>query len=77
MVEAQVVAMGTSKVTNRLFNVAIAADHPTACVGPPLGRLIAQSTFHHFVDYNWDISKDGPSFVEEPPGNGMVDCPKR
>ena len=76
MAEAQIVAMGTSKVTQRLFNLAIAADHPTDCIGNPPGRVVAQSTFHHFVNYNWDVSKGCPSFVEEIPGSGMVDCPQ-
>ncbi|NEO74646.1 MAG: hypothetical protein F6K52_35625 [Moorea sp. SIO3H5] len=31
---------------------------------------------YHFVDYNWDISKGCPSFVDEPPGTGMMDCPQ-
>jgi hypothetical protein len=43
--------------------------------GKQLGRVVAQSTFHHFVDYNWDIEKGCPSFVSEPPGNGMKENP--
>jgi hypothetical protein len=37
--------------------------------GNQQGRAIAESSFHHFVDYNWDTSKGCPSFVEEPPGS--------
>jgi hypothetical protein len=37
---------------------------------------VAQSTFHHFCDYNWDIRAGCPSFVEEPPGDGMVHHPE-
>jgi len=30
------------------------------------GRAVVQSSFHHFADYNWDISSGAPSFVVEP-----------
>jgi hypothetical protein len=40
------------------------------------GRAVAESTFHHFVDYNWDIETGCPSFVEERPGNGMKENPQ-
>ena len=76
MEQAQTVAMGTSKTTQRMFNLAIAADHPLDANGQSLGRIVAQSTFHHFVDYNWDISKGCPSFVEEPPSTGMAENPQ-
>jgi hypothetical protein len=35
------------------------------------GRVIAQSTFHHFADYNWSVANGCPSFVTEPAGDGM------
>jgi len=36
------------------------------------GRVVAQSTFHHFVvDYNIDPDQGCPSFVDEPPGQGI------
>lgn len=40
-----------------------------------LGGAIAQSTFHHFADYNWDPRTGCPGFVSEPPGSGMVTNP--
>lgn len=64
---ARVIASGTSKVTGRRFNIAVAFE-PGATGGP----AIAQSTFHHFVDYNWDTRSGKPSFVEEPPGDGLA-----
>ncbi len=74
---AEVVAMGRSKVTGREFNLVVASDRTLdATTGTRLGRTVAQSTFHHFVDYNWDISKGCPTFVEEPPGTGMTDHPQ-
>jgi hypothetical protein len=33
------------------------------------GRAVAQSTFHHFADYNWDTRLGAPSFVDEPPSD--------
>ena len=36
--------------------------------GRPIGRAIAESTFHHFADYNWNLDCGAPSFVAEPPG---------
>jgi hypothetical protein len=48
------------------------AFEPGAAVGP----AIAQSTFHHFADYNWDINSGAPSFVDEPPGDSMARQPQ-
>lgn len=68
---ARVIATGTSKVTGRQFNIAVAFD-PGAAGGP----AIAQSTFHHFVDYNWDTRSGAPSFVSEPPGDALSRAPE-
>jgi hypothetical protein len=73
---ARVIATGVSKLSGKAFNVAIASEHTRDPSGFTLGRMVAQSTFHHFVDYNWDISKGCPTFVEEPPGNGMATHPQ-
>jgi hypothetical protein len=68
---ARVIATGISKVSGRAFNIAVAfeASHRG-------GRAIAQSTFHHFADYNWNTQAGAPSFVTEPPGRGMQTEPK-
>jgi hypothetical protein len=63
---ARVIATGVSKVTGHTFNIAVAFES-----SPRGGRAIAQSTFHHFADYNWDTRAGAPSFVTEPPGHGM------
>ncbi|MBV9572256.1 MAG: hypothetical protein JO056_13535 [Alphaproteobacteria bacterium] len=68
---ARVIATGRSKVTGAVFNIAVVFE-PDRENGP----AIAQSTFHHFADYNWDLSTGAPSFVTEPPGNGMVETPE-
>ncbi|MEO1403448.1 MAG: hypothetical protein AAFV72_19675 [Cyanobacteria bacterium J06635_1] len=72
---AKVIAAGKSKVTGRDFNLVVAADRAQDTAGHTLGRVVAQSTFHHFVDYNWDIDQGCPSFVEEPPGTAIKDNP--
>jgi hypothetical protein len=64
---ARVIATGTSKATGRSFNLAVAFEaHGNH------GRAIAQSTFHHFADYNWDPRLGAPSFVDEPPGDAIL-----
>jgi hypothetical protein len=68
---ARVIATGTSKVTGRRFNIAVAFE-PSADGGPAL----AESTFHHFADYNWDPAMGSPSFVSEAPGDGLAHSPE-
>jgi hypothetical protein len=70
---ARVIATGNSKVSDRTFNLIVVKDYSN---DSNAGRVVAQSTFHHFVDYNWDISFGCPSFVDEPPGNGMQENPQ-
>jgi hypothetical protein len=67
---ARVIARGRSKATGTAFNIA-AAFEATNSAGP----AIAESTFHHFADYNWDPSKGCPSFVTERPGSGIAELP--
>lgn len=66
----RVVATGKSKVTGRSFNLIVALEAVADEHGNMLGRAIAESSFHHFCDYNWDTDAGCPSFVEEPPGTG-------
>jgi len=68
---ARVIAKGRSQASGREFNLAVAFE-PSASAGP----AIAESTFHHFADYNWDPSKGSPSFVSEPPGNALAGSPE-
>jgi hypothetical protein len=67
---ARVIATGRSAVTGATFNIAVAFESSAAA-----GRGIAQSTFHHFADYNWNIAMGAPSFVTEPPGRAMERFP--
>lgn len=69
--DARVIAKGRSKATGTDFNIAVAFE-PGAHGGPSL----AQSTFHHFADYNWDPGLGCPSFVTEAPGDGLKQNPQ-
>jgi hypothetical protein len=69
--EARVIAQGTSRSTGRRFNLAAAFERRMDGSGHRLGRGIAESSFHHFADYNWDPSRGCPSFVTEPAADGM------
>jgi hypothetical protein len=62
-----VIATGRSKVSDAPFNIAVAFE-PAAGAGPAL----AESTFHHFADYNWDPRMGAPNFVSEPPGGSLA-----
>lgn len=69
---ARVIATGRSKVTGAAFAIAVAFEPEADGSGP----AVAQSTFHHFADYNWDPSRGAPSFVTEPPGNDFAASPE-
>ncbi|MBE7380028.1 MAG: hypothetical protein F6J95_001285 [Leptolyngbya sp. SIO1E4] len=75
MPHARVIATGKSRVTKRPFNLVVVADRALDENGNMLGRVVAQSTFHHFVDYNIDTDMGCPSFVDEPPGQGVKTHP--
>jgi hypothetical protein len=74
---ASVVATGRSKVTGRPFNLVVAFESSADGHGHNLGRAIAESSFHHFADYNWNPELGCPSFVEETPGDGYKTNPER
>jgi hypothetical protein len=67
---ARVIATGHSKITGHPFNIAVAFES-----SPGSGRAIADSSFHHFADYNWDPRKGCPSFVDEPAGDAILRDP--
>jgi hypothetical protein len=73
---ASVIATGHSKVTGRPFNLVVAFESTTDDHGNELGRGIAESSFHHFVDYNWNTEMGCPSFLSEPPGDGYKRNPE-
>ncbi|MBH8562489.1 hypothetical protein I8748_09925 [Nostoc sp. CENA67] len=72
----RVIALGKSLITGRNFNLVVAIEHHKDAQGNTLGRAVANSSFHHLVDYNWDVEKGCPSFVEETPGDGMKKEPQ-
>ncbi len=67
----RVIVEGQSLVSGRRFNIAVAFERSEHG-----GRAIAQSTFHHFADYNWAPSSGCPSFVGEAPGDGIARFPE-
>jgi hypothetical protein len=74
---ATALAQGRSTATGRYFNLAVVLDGEVAPDGRPMGRAIAESTFHHFADYNWDLDRGAPSFVTEAPGTQIKAEPSR
>jgi hypothetical protein len=68
---ARVIATGRSLATGNRFNIAVAFERSAAG-----GPAIAESTFHHFADYNWDPTRGCPDFVTEPAGAGLAKNPR-
>jgi hypothetical protein len=69
--DARVVVRGKSKETGRTFNIAVAFDGRDGS-----GKGWAESTFHHFANYNWDVAAGCPSFLEEPPSDAIAKNPR-
>ena len=69
---ARVIATGTSKTTGHAFNLIVALEG-----NGKRGPGVAESSFHHFCDYNWDPRAGAPSFVTDPAGDEVVRDPKR
>ena len=69
---ARPVARGRSTVTGRPFNLSVAFERSSEFPG----RGLAESSFHHFADYNWNPAAGAPSFVTEKPGSGLRERPE-
>jgi hypothetical protein len=69
---ARVIATGRSKTTGVDFNIAVAFEPQPGGAG----AAVAQSTFHHFADYNWDPRAGSPSFVTETPTDRILTDPR-
>jgi hypothetical protein len=74
--QARVIASSASQVTGRPFNLVVAFESETDKHRNKLGRGIAESSFHHFVDYNWDTDMGCPSFLIEAPSDGYKRNPE-
>lgn len=68
---ARVIATGRSLASGRRFNIAVAFERSDTD-----GPAIAESTFHHFADYNWDPSRGSPDFVTETPVYNLANTPR-
>ncbi len=73
---ARVVATGTSTVSGRPFNLAVAVEDERFD-GGVFRRAVAMSTFHHLADLNWDTDRGAPSFVTDRPGDEIKRDPAR
>jgi hypothetical protein len=62
-----VIATGRSKATGKQFNLLVAFEGSAQ-----VGRAIAESSFHHLADYNWDPRTGHPTFVVEPEGDTIL-----
>jgi hypothetical protein len=69
---ARVIATGASQATDREFNLIVAFEGDGSN-----GRGIAESSFHHLCDYNWDTRAGAPSFVKDPPADDVIRDPRR
>jgi hypothetical protein len=67
---ARVILEGQSAASGANFNLAVAFEQ-----SEDGGRAIAQSTFHHFTDFNWVPAAGSPSFVTELPGDAIERTP--
>ena len=74
---ARVIAKGTSQTTGNDFNLIVAFEKSEDKHGNLCGRAVAESSFHHLVDYNWNVEMGCPSFLEEAPGDGYKRQPQR
>ena len=74
---ARVLATGVSQATGKEFNLVVALESVDDEQGNRSGRSVAESSFHHLVDYNWDLAKGCPSFLSEPPGDEIKRDPAR
>jgi hypothetical protein len=68
---ARVIVAGQSVASGRRFNIAVAFERSDRG-----GRAIAQSSFHHFSDCNWDPNADCHSFGGDPAGGSIARSPE-
>jgi hypothetical protein len=68
---ARVIATGRSLASGAKFNIAVAFERSES-----EGPAIAESTFHHFADFNWDPRRGSPDFVTETPVHNLQNSPR-
>ena len=59
------------------FSITSGREQTTAIVdeSPGRGMVLHHSTFHHFADYNLEVSAGAPAFVLDPPSSQIADSP--
>ena len=59
------------------FSITSGREQTTAIVdeSPGRGMVLHHSTFHHFADYNLDVSLGAPDFVLDPPSSQIAESP--
>jgi hypothetical protein len=73
---ARAIAKSRSQTTGREFNLVVSFDRSLDGRGNHLGRAVAESSFHHFADYNWEPTLGCPPFVTEPVGDALKKNPR-
>lgn len=68
---ARVIATSRSLASGSRFNIAVAFER-----SKDNGPALAESTFHHFADYNWDPRRGSPDFVTETPTYELPNHPR-
>ena len=74
---ARIPAVGRSAVSGHPFNLAVTLEGEPGPEGGEMGRGVAESSFHHFADYNWDTDRGAPTFVSDRPGSEIKTDPSR
>jgi hypothetical protein len=69
---SELLVRGTSLASGAKFGQVVTFEH---CEDH--GRGVAQSSFHHFADFNWDPRLGCPSFVTEKSGSQVLENPER
>ena len=70
MAASQTVLLSSFSITSGREQTTVIVDE-----SPGRGMVLHHSTFHHFADYNLDVSAGAPDFVLDPPSSQIADSP--
>jgi hypothetical protein len=74
LTQARAIATGTSQ-PGGTFDIAVVLENDVDEHGGKLGRAIAESTYRHFCDYNWNVASGAPSTARDSSGDGIAKDP--